>query len=373
MNNTKSIELEILNSKILLVDDEPGNVKVIKKLLNVSGFPNVMGLTESKHVLKAFSEFNPDLVILDLKMPQFDGYQIMNLLKEFSDGDYLPILILTAQRDQETRLKALNSGAKDFLNKPFDVAEGVTRIKNMLEVRILHKQIRRQNQNLGIQVKQRTMDLEVTRLDVILRLGRASEYRDNETGMHVIRMGHLSGHLARRIHLKEKECQTIQDAAPMHDVGKIGIPDRILLKPGKLNGEEWEIMKSHTTIGEKILAGGNSDLMKLAETIAVSHHERWDGSGYPNGQKGEEIPLVGRIVAVCDVFDALTSERPYKKAWTVADAMEEIENNSGIHFDPELVRAFKNHLPEMLEILKQFPDSKEDAVHLYALNAGHIE
>lgn len=218
------------------------------------------------------------------------------------------------------------------------------------ELRRLHQAVRHQNRFLEEKVRERTKELQDSRLEVIHRLGRAAEYRDNDTGLHTIRMSRYAAALGRAAGMTEAECELLLHASPLHDVGKIAIPDRILLKPGKLDPDEWEVMKTHAAIGAELLAGSRSELMQMAETIALTHHEKWDGSGYPRGLKGEEIPLVGRICALCDVFDALTSERPYKKAWSVPEAMAEIERGSGTHFDPRLVELFKQILPEIMEI-----------------------
>ena len=217
-----------------------------------------------------------------------------------------------------------------------------------------------------------THELEETRQEAVLRLGRAAEYRDNETGMHVIRMSRLSANLAKKIGLTDDECQIMLQASPMHDVGKIGIPDEILLIPGKLNEKEWEIMRNHPEIGAEILSGSQSAVMKMAETIALSHQERWDGSGYPNNLKGEEIPLAGRIVAICDVFDALTSKRCYKEAFSIEKSMEIIEQGSGKDFEPRLVEAFKQALPEMIRIVKELPDNESaNVLKVYRKNCSH--
>jgi len=348
-----------LRAKILIVDDEPGNILVLKRMLAAVGYQNVRSTTDGKEVADIYRSFCPDLILLDIKMPGCDGFEVMKELKKLKGDDYLPILILTAQRDGDTRLRALESGAKDFVNKPFEATEILARIGNMLEVRLLHNQLRDYNNTLEMKVSERTQELEKTRMEVIHRLGQAAEFRDNETGMHVIRMSRFSQRLAQQLGLTDDECELILNASPMHDIGKIGIPDYILLKPGKLTSEEWEIMKTHVEIGAQLLSGSHSRLMKMAETIAMTHQERWDGSGYPKGLKGEEIPLEGRVVAVADVFDALTSERPYKKAWSVKEASDEILNNSKIHFDPRIVSAFKETLPDLVAIKKIFAD-KED-------------
>jgi len=344
------------NARILIIDDEEGNIRVLDRVLKKGGFKNIRSVTDSRNAIGTYAEFNPDILILDLKMPHVDGFEIMDQLKSLQPDDYLSILVLTAQRDHATRIRALDSGAKDFLDKPFELTETLTRIRNMVDVRLLHNRIKIQNQNLEKMVRERTRELEKTRMEVIHRLGCAAEYRDNETGMHVIRMSHLCARLAAEIGMSEEDCQSILVASPMHDVGKIGIPDEILLKPGPLSESEWKIMKLHPIIGAEILSGSSSNIMQMAETIALTHQERWNGSGYPYGLHGEQIPPVGRVVALCDVFDALTSERPYKEAFTVEKSMQIIEQNSGIDFEPHLVEVFKRVLPHMVEIAQQFAD-----------------
>jgi putative two-component system response regulator len=361
-------ETKFKAARILIIDDEKRNAEVLERLLKSVGFDNVQHLSDGREACDVYQSFLPDLILLDLKMPKCDGFEVMARLKDLTRGDYLPILILTAQRDQETRLRALEYGARDFLNKPFDFSEGLIRIRNVLEVRLLQNQIRMQNQSLEEKVQERSMELEDTRTEIIQRLGRAAEYRDNETGMHVIRMGHLSCRLGKFLGLSEEDQHCLLHAAPMHDIGKVGIPDRILLKAEKLLPEEWEIMKTHAQIGAHILSGGTSEIMRWAESIALSHHERWDATGYPNGLKHEDIPLCGRIVALCDVFDVLTTQRPYKPAWPVAVAMREIRSKSGRHFDPALVDLFEKNLSEMVEITDNFPDSSESESPLMLFN-----
>ncbi len=343
--------------KILIIDDEPGNVSTLTRILKGAGFQNVKSVTDPRQAIENYEAFHPDLIVLDLKMPHLSGFEVMDLLRSHQDnGQYLPILVLTAQRDHAIRLRALESGAKDFLSKPVEMTEAVTRIRNLLQVRLFHNKIVNENKTLEEMVQERTRVLEETRLDVIHRLGRAAEYRDNETGMHVVRMSHFCHRLAQEIGLDEKECKLILYASPLHDVGKIGVPDYILLKPGKLDEEEWKAMKLHPEIGAEILSGSQSELMQMAETIAMTHQERWNGSGYPKGLKGEEIPLAGRIIALCDVFDALTSKRPYKEAFSVEKTMEIIKSESGTDFEPRLVDAFEKILPDMLKITRDFED-----------------
>jgi len=351
-----AISEQFSRAKILIVDDKPTNLVLLQKILEVEGYTEITAIMDSREVEETYRQNRFDLVLLDLSMPYLDGFQVMAQLTQIDPDGYLPILVLTAQGDPQTRLRSLNSGAKDFIAKPFDRVEVLTRIHNMLEVRLLHNQLRDQNIILEDKVRERTQELHDTRLEIIRRLGRAAEYRDNETGLHIIRMSKFSECLGRATGMTAVEADMLLNASPMHDIGKIGIPDKILLKPGKFEADEWEIMKSHAAIGAEILAGQPSPLMDMARSIALTHHEKWDGSGYPNNLKGESIPLVGRITALCDVFDALMSDRPYKKAWTVEAAVGYINENSGLHFEPALVKAFGGVLPELLAIREKFSE-----------------
>ncbi len=350
---------EYLDSKILIVDDQASNVILLQQILTQAGYTNILSTQNPLEVLELYKKHKPELVLLDLNMPHLDGFGIMKQLKEVETDSYIPVLVLTAVDHPTIRHRALSAGARDFLGKPLDVSEVVCRIRNMLEVRILHNKHRNLNQILEEQVRARTQELEETRQEVIHRLGRAGEYRDNETGNHVIRMSQFSFLLAREMRLPAKQCLLILNASPMHDIGKIGIPDKILLKPGKLEADEWEIMKTHVNKGAEILSGNDSKLMVAARNIAQHHHEKWDGSGYPEGLSGEEISIEGRVVAVCDVFDALTSERPYKKAWEVDDAVSWMQDQKGKHFQPELLDAFIKTLPEVNKIRDEFTDTFE--------------
>lgn len=355
MNITK-----LKRSRILIVDDEAVNVKLLEKMLKNAGYTNVSSTNSPVECLKMYAEIEPDILLLDINMPEMDGFAVLEEIKIIDRGDYLPVLVLTAQIDRDTKLRALELGVMDFVTKPFDNIEVLNRIRNILQVRILNRQISNQNQLLEEKVRQRTEELELTQLEIVRRLGRAAEYRDNETGYHIIRMSKFSQLIGLAAGMDEARAELLLNAAPMHDIGKIGIPDHILLKPGKLDRDEWEVMKTHAEIGAKILSGHHSKLLKMASDIAMNHHEKWDGSGYPKGLKGEDIPLVGRIVAIADVFDALTSERPYKKAWPVEDAIAEINRCSGNHFDPVLVEHFNKVLDEILNYRKLYsePDSK---------------
>lgn len=349
-------ERKILEAKILIVDDNQINVLLLERILQAAGYTNVKSLLDPRDVMELYEEWRPDCVLLDIKMPHMDGFMVMEELKKIELDSYIPVLVLTANQDHETRITALNTGAKDFLNKPFDRIEALNRIRNLIEVRLLHNEVRDQNASLEEKVAERTKEIHNTRLEIIRRLGRASEYKDNETGLHIIRMSKVSQVVGLTYGLNEKHADLLLHASPMHDVGKIGIPDSILLKPGKLDADEWRIMKTHTNIGFEILSDSDSDLLLMAQNIAIGHHEKWDGSGYPKGLKGEEIPIEARIAAVADVFDALTSERPYKKAWPVEDAIALLKDQKGKHFQAELIDIFLEKLDSVIEITEELRD-----------------
>lgn len=347
---------DIHQANILIVDDESANVRLMEKILQRHGYQNIHTTTDPTAVEALCEKIRFDAFLIDIRMPRLDGFQLMTLLQQKFVNDYLPVLVFTAQTDMQTRLKALELGAKDFLTKPFDQLEAVTRIRNLLEVRLMHNRVREQNRLLEEQVRLRTAELYQTRQEVIRRLGLAAEYRDNETGNHIIRMSRYSYLLAIAHGLSEAEAEIIANAAPMHDIGKIGIPDRILLKPGKLDAEEWMTMQTHVEIGADILSGSATTLMETARLIALHHHEKWDGSGYPAGLRGEQISIAGRICALADVFDALTVQRPYKPAWTLSATLAFIEAEAGKHFDPQLAPLIKDILPEILVIKAEFSD-----------------
>ncbi len=356
--------LRITDPKILIVDDMEENVELLGEMFVRAGFESLTSTTDSREAYPLFMDGEFDLVILDLRMPHLDGFAVMDQLSREIRNDYLPILVLSGEIDRDTRNRALKAGARDFISKPFDRTEVMNRIENMLEIRALYNERKRQARVLEETVEERTRELqnrneelEHARLEIVRRLGRAGEYRDNETGLHVVRMSKSCQRLAMAAGLDDEFADRILKASPMHDVGKIGIPDNILLKPGKLEPGEWEIMKTHSAIGADILGDNDSSLMQMAREIALTHHEKWDGSGYPNGLKGEAIPIVGRITAVCDVFDALTSDRPYKDAWPVEKASRFIRENAGSHFDPQLAQTFEEILSDILEIRTIYSDS----------------
>jgi putative two-component system response regulator len=328
----------LFQAHILIVDDQHPNVRLLERILEQAGYTMTRGTTDPREVVGLFEEFQPDLMLLDLHMHHMDGYAVMEALRtRIPASAYFPILVVTADITPEAKRRALSAGARDFLSKPFDTTEVLLRIKNLLETRSLHLQLQNQNQALEVKVRERTRELEQTQVEILQRLAHAAEFRDDDTGQHTQRVGQLAAHLAQELGLSEQQVELIRQAAPLHDLGKIGIPDHILLKPGRFTPQEYEHMKSHAAIGARILSGGRYPLLLMAEEIAYTHHERWDGSGYPLGLAGESIPLTGRIVAVADTFDALTHARPYKPAWPIAEALREIVRQSGEKFDPCVV------------------------------------
>jgi putative two-component system response regulator len=328
----------VTESRILIADDEEPSVRLIEHILEKAGLRNYTSTTDARQVARLCSSLQPDLLLLDLQMPHHDGFEVMaQLQKELSPQSYLPILVLTADITAEAKKRALASGANDFLSKPLDGTEVVLRINNLLQTRWLHGELRRQNEALEIKVQERTRQLADAQLEILQRLAVAAEYRDDNTGEHTQRVSKLSAMIARGLGHSEEEIEVLRLAATLHDVGKIGVPDHVLMKPGRLTVEEFEIIKLHTNIGAEILGGSNFSILQLAREIALSHNDRWNGTGYPNGLKGSAIPLSGRIVALADVFDALTHDRPYKRAWRLDEAIAEIKRLSGLQFDPQLV------------------------------------
>jgi len=348
----------LLNARILIIDDNQSNVDLLKDILATQGYTSLLGLTDSRRAKDLYLAYNPELVLLDINMPHFDGFQLLEQFKEVEENAYVPVLVLTALQDDKTRIKALETGAQDFLTKPFNKLETLTRIHNLLTVRLLHNQVRDQNIILEKKVQERTIELQESRLEIIHRLGRAAEYKDNETGAHIIRLSKMSSLLGRLAGMTEEQTELLLNTSPMHDIGKIGVPDSILLKPGKLNAEEWEVMKRHTTIGADLLDSPGSELMKSAQEIALTHHEKWDGSGYPQGKKGEEIPFEGRIVGITDVFDALTSKRPYKDPYPIDKTLSIIKEERGRHFDPDLTDLFIKNIDAFVVIKDSFANEK---------------
>ncbi|MFL5846395.1 MAG: HD domain-containing phosphohydrolase [Solirubrobacteraceae bacterium] len=348
---------------ILIVDDHASNVMILELLLAQDGYTNVTSITDPGQVVDQLRADPPDLVLLDLHMPEIDGFEVMRLVQEHTPPQVqIPILVITGDGAQDARRRALDAGARDFVAKPFDSVELSLRIRNLLQTRRLHLDLHALNATLEGRVAQRTAELAQTRMEVFRRLALAGEYRDDDTRQHTKRVGIASGLLAAELGLDAAIADIIETAAPLHDLGKIGIPDEILLKPSGLTEAERAVMHTHTTIGGEILAGSGSPLLEIAAEIAMTHHERWDGLGYPWGLKQEQIPLSGRIVGVVDAFDAMTHDRPYRPAVSIADAVAEVTRSSGTQFDPAVVDAFLRLDPELLnspplQALRTLPES----------------
>ena len=335
---------------VLIVDDNATNLVLLRHLLAKLDGIEVFSFEDPKAALDWCEAAIPDLVLLDYMMPDIDGIEFLRRFRRLPGFKDIPVAMITADTEIGVRYQALEAGATDFLTKPVDKTELTVRAKNLLAMRKSQVQLANRAQWLAEEVKKATTEILAREKDAILRLSRAAEFRDPETGLHLLRMSHYTRLIAARLGLPEKEQELLLEASPMHDIGKVGTPDAILLKPGRLDDMEFEIMKRHATIGHEILAGSSSRLMQAAAEIAITHHEKFDGSGYPHGLSGEDIPLYGRIVAVADVFDALTSERPYKKAWTPEEAKKLLREASGHHFDPRCVEAFLSEWTAVLEI-----------------------
>jgi putative two-component system response regulator len=326
--------------RLLVVDDDQPNLNLITRILKRAGFRNVQALAQASVVMDAMAAYEPDLVVLDLHLPGVDGVQLLEDINNFAGRTYLPVIVLTGDASMRARDAALAAGAKDFLTKPYEPSEVVLRVRNLIETRLLHVELRRQNSMLQERFAARTAELEAAKIEILDRLARASDFRDEVTHQHTARVGDLAALIAYRLGMPDHEVDQLRVAARLHDIGKIGLSDSILQKPGPLGPSEFRAQERHTLIGANILAGSRFPILRVAEQIALTHHEAWDGTGYPRGLKGEEIPMVGRIVAVADVFDALTHERPYKSAWKMEDAAAEIRAQAGRKFDPAVVAAF---------------------------------
>jgi putative two-component system response regulator len=343
------IGTDLSDARVLVVDDEYANVRLLERLLNRWGFVDVVTTTQSSDVMAHYLSLRPDILFLDLQMPDPNGFRLMELLADEIHGPTrLPVLVLTADITPDVRKRALASGARDFLTKPFDPTEVELRLRNLLETRRLQLELQSHNELLEQRVQERTRDLDTARLETLERLALAGEYRDDNTQEHAQRVGRTVARLAAMLGEPPAQVELLRRAAPLHDIGKIGLPDAILLKPGRLGPDEFELMKSHAVIGHQLLSGSGSHVLRLSSEIALTHHERWDGQGYPAGLAGEQIPLAGRITAVADVFDALMHERPYKEAWSLEAALAEIRSGVGRHFDPAVIQVFEQVDPASL-------------------------
>ncbi|MDB4679055.1 response regulator [Rhodopirellula sp.] len=376
------------NACVTIIDDERINIEVVKAYLAEAGFGNFESTTDARDAISLMDRCEPDILLLDINMPHVSGLEILATMRQLDRYRLLPVLVLTAAEDPEIKLEALRLGASDFLAKPVDPSELTLRLENVLAVKAYQDHLAKHSEMLEERVRERTRELEESRREAIHCLARAGEYRDDDTGNHVTRVGRYTGMIAEELGFSRDQVELIEQAAKLHDVGKIGIPDAILHKAGKLDAEEYEIIqqhcgigleimnptsgqiekpgrengsqedaeqfKQHASLGPTILGSTHSPLLRLASVIAGSHHEKWDGSGYPRGLKGESIPLEGRIVAIADVFDALSSPRSYKEAFCLNDCINTLEQGRGKHFDPRVLDAFMRRQPEIIAVQNQF-------------------
>jgi putative two-component system response regulator len=328
------------HARILLVDDEPAIVRLLEQVLQRAGYRSVHGTTDPLAAERLFLEVRPDLVVLDLSMPELDGFGVLRRLQPHVGAeDYLPVLILTGDQDPHTRRRALAAGGRDFVTKPFDSFEVLVRIYNLLDIRFLNRQLTDRADWLEARVRERTAELEAAQDELLERLALTAEFRVPDIREHTSRVGELAERIGMELGMDAADAAILRRAAMLHDLGKGVLPLEPQLRPGPLTAEEAKVMATHTELGGRLLAGSSFPVLKVAELIALTHHERWDGTGYPRGLAGEAIPLQGRIVAAADVFDALTHDRVYKTAWPVEAALAEIQRTAGSHFDPRVVDA----------------------------------
>jgi putative two-component system response regulator len=342
--------------QVLIIDDTEINLILFAALVKRLDDCVPHTFVQARDALVWLAENDPDLVIVDYMMPDIDGLEFMRLLREIPGRDAVPVVMITANDQKQLRYRALDSGASDFLTKPVDKVEFLARTRNMLLVSDARKQLTDRAAWLADEVRKATAEIVARERETVIRLCKAAEYRDPETGAHILRMAHYSQLIARGMGLTVDDQELLLEAAPMHDIGKVGIADKILLKPGRLDADEFEIMKHHAIFGYELLKGSSSRVLQAGAEIARGHHEKFDGSGYPAGIRGADIPLFSRIVAVADVFDALTSERPYKKAWTLEAAVDFLVKGSGTHFDPQCVQIFLNAWDDVLEIRNRYQE-----------------
>jgi len=343
--------------QVLIIDDTEINLILFSALVKKLDDCEPVSFASARDALQWAKENVPDLVIVDYMMPDLDGLEFIRLIREVAGRKMVPVLMITANDQKEIRYRALDIGANDFLTKPVDKVEFLARAKNMLSLNQARKQLADHASWLAGEVRKATREIVERERETVYRLSKAAEYRDPETGAHILRMAHFSQLIAREMGLSMEDQSLLLEAAPMHDIGKVGIADKILLKPGRLDRDEFEVMKQHAIFGYELLKGSSSRVLHAGAEIARGHHEKFDGSGYPAGLIGEEIPIFSRIVAVADVFDALTSERPYKKAWTLEAAVDFLNDGSGTHFDPKCVKAFLNAWEDVMAVRDRY---KED-------------
>jgi putative two-component system response regulator len=344
---------------VLIIDDTEINLILFGALVKKLDDCVPHTFAHARDALAWTKDNVPDLVIVDYMMPDLDGLEFIRLMREMPGRDGVPVIMITANDQKQLRYRALDLGANDFLTKPVDKVEFLARTRNMLLVSDARKQLADRAAWLADEVRKATAEIVERERETVIRLCKAAEYRDPETGAHILRMAHYSRLIAAGIGLSVADQDLLLEAAPMHDLGKVGIADKILLKPGRLDEEEFEIMKQHAIYGFELLQGSSSRVLQAGAEIAKGHHEKFDGSGYPDGLRGTDIPIFSRIVAVADVFDALTSERPYKKAWTLEEAVDFLVAGSGKHFDPDCVRAFLNAWDDVLGIRDRFTEESD--------------
>lgn len=340
-------------AQILIVDDTPKNIQILGQILSANGYKVIIA-NNGVQALKVTEKVLPDLILLDVMMPEMDGYETCRQLKNSERTAKIPIIFLTARSETNDIVKGFETGAVDYILKPFQTLELIARVKTHVENKILKENLESVVEKRTRELKKALQAIEESHSELIFRLGRAAEFRDNETGFHLRRMSHYSVVLAEAAGMNNEFIGMLLIASVIHDLGKIGIPDSILLKPDKLTPDEFDTMKKHCSLGAELLSGSESLMVQMAERIALSHHEKWDGTGYPNNLKGKEIPIEARIVAIADVFDALTSERPYKDEWPIQDAVELLQKEKGFHFDPELVDLFIDRMPVIEDIKEKF-------------------
>jgi putative two-component system response regulator len=373
------VETLCQTAKVMIVDDSPMSIKLLQRDLEVAGYQHFVTSTDPRPVLDMMLKEMPDVLLTDIMMPHISGLELLQKVRADARLSHIPTIVLTASNNERTKIEALELGAADFLNKPVYATELLVRVRNALLMKAHHDHLINYASNLERQVRLRTAELAASRLELIHCLARTAEFRDSETGHHVVRVGRYAEIIARQLGMDEQSIELIGHAAPLHDMGKVGIPDSVLLKPGKLapdefdimkkhsifgqhameplSEEEWRTLKSHTFMGEMIMETRSSPIIATAATIALTHHEKWDGTGYPNGLKGEAIPIAGRITAVADVFDALSSRRPYKPAFELDKCFTIMEESRGTHFDPNVLDAFLACREAVTQVQMEFADS----------------
>lgn len=345
---------------VMIVDDDETNLLIMSAIVRRLEDADPLAFTDPGEALEWLQANDPDLILLDQMMPGIDGLQMLGRIREQHRFDEIPIVMITANTSVEVRIQALDQGCSDFLTKPVIVPEVQARLRNLLALRQSRALLRDRAALLAEEVERITQALQLQGQELVERLSRAAECRDPETGAHIERMALYCEVIAEAAGFDREFSVQLRKAAPMHDIGKVGIPDLILLKPGQLAPDQLRVMRQHTLIGHRILADSDIPLLRMAAEIALSHHERFDGTGYPNGKSGDDIPATGRIVAIADVFDALTTERPYKHAWSLEQARRHLVENTGSHFDPALVEAFLSRWDKVCEIHRSHADGEAD-------------